>query len=770
MRIGAKDGIGKPARPELHCRRTHPGIPMARRVIIASLGLLIGVGAWIHVRSTQRMKPDHPEPSAPWPAPAVLARLPPDGGPEFNRLVFEKSPYLLQHARNPVDWHPWGEAAFRRARDEDKPVFLSVGYATCHWCHVMERESFEDEEVAQALNRYFICIKVDREERPDIDKIYMDVTQAMTGSGGWPMTVLMTADQKPFFSGTYFPKFGRHGRPGMMDLVPQLGELWKTDRARVLAAADQITGALVEMNRGGSGPPLTGEALTLAFEQLAARYDSVRGGFSRAPKFPTPHHLTFLLRYEHRHDAPQARQMVETTLTHMRRGGLYDHIGFGFHRYSTDPEWRVPHFEKMLYDQALLLMAYVEAYQLTRNESFARTAREIAEYVARDLTSPEGGFYSAEDADSEGEEGKFYLWTAAEVEAVLGAEEAAVFNRVFNIRPEGNFRDEATGQASPRNIPHLDRSLSEHARTLGVEEDALGRRLEESRRRLFAARKQRIHPLKDDKILTDWNGLMIAALAQASAALGEPGYAQAAGKAADFVLTRLSDAGGRLLKRYRLGEAGLPAHLDDYAFMVWGLTELYQATFEPRHLREALRLNDLMIAHFRDGEGGGFFLTADDGEKLLVRAREIYDGALPSGNSVAALNLLRLARLTGRTEYDQEADGIFRVFSESVTRVPSGHTQLMNALDFAMGPSFEVVISSDGLPDALINVLRGRYLPRQVALVRTGGPDAAELAALAPFTEPLTPIDGKPTAYVCRNFACDLPTTDPEQMIRLLSR
>ncbi|MBU0677593.1 MAG: thioredoxin domain-containing protein [Verrucomicrobia bacterium] len=683
-----------------------------------------------------------------------LPSLPPDGGEKFNRLVFSQSPYLLQHAANPVDWYPWGKEAFEKALKEDKPVFLSVGYSTCHWCHVMERESFEDEEVAALMNKFFVCIKVDREERPDIDKVYMDVTQALTGGGGWPMTVIMTPDKKPFFAGTYFPKNGRFGRPGLMQLLPQLGAAWKNDRAKVMEAADGITQELQKSVPSKPGPAPTPSTLTKAFEQLRSSFDSEHGGFSRAPKFPVPHNLMFLLRYWKRTGDPAALQMVEKTLREMRAGGIFDHIGFGFHRYSTDPEWLVPHFEKMLYDQALLAMAYVETYQATGNEFYARTAREIFTYVLRNMTSPDGGFYSAEDADSEGVEGKFYLWTPQQVAEVVGEEAARKFDDIYNIVPGGNFNDEAAGHKTGENIPHLERPLFEKKTDL-----------EDIREQLFRAREKRVHPLKDDKILTDWNGLMIAALAKGGEALGEPAYRAAAVRAADFILRNMRDDKGRLLKRSRLGAAGLCAHLEDYAFFVWGLIEVYESTFEPGYLAQAVDLTDDMLSRFWDDENGGFFLTADDSEQLLVRSKDIYDGATPSGNSVAALNLIRLSRLTGDSTYETRAEEIMKAFPTYVARAPSNLSVLMMALNFAVGPSYEVVISGDQ-PDDLLRELRKGFVPNKVVLLRPDGD--TPITRLSPFTEPLQSIDGKATAYVCRNFACALPTTDAGEMIKLL--
>ncbi len=707
----------------------------------------------------------------PLPSPEELKKLPPDGGPEYNRLVFEKSPYLLQHAANPVDWYPWGEEAFERARREDKPIFLSIGYSTCHWCHVMEKESFEDPEVAALLNESFVCIKVDREERPDIDQIYMAVCQAMTGSGGWPLTIVMTPDKKPFFAGTYFPKYSRAGRIGMMDLVPRLAEIWRTQRDKIEETTQQVVSFLQQTAASAPGDDLGEPILNQAFHQFSSRFDETNGGFGSAPKFPSPHNLTFLLRYWHRTGEDQALHMVERTLQKMRLGGVFDHVGFGFHRYSTDAYWLLPHFEKMLYDQAMLAMAYVEAYQATHNETYAQTAREIFTYVLRDMTSPDGGFYSAEDADSEGEEGLFYLWTPEELREVLGKKEADFVIQLFNVEEGGNFVEEASGQKTGRNILHLEKPLAEYAEEMGTSPEQLARRWEKARQKLFEVREKRVHPLKDDKILTDWNGLMIAALAKGAAALDEPSYAEAAAKAARFVLERLRDPEGRLLKRYRQGEAGLPAHVDDYAFLVWGLLELYESTFEVAFLEHALELNDRMLREFWDEQNGGLFFAADTLDDLLVRNKEIYDGAIPSGNSVAALNLVRLGRLTERPELEEKAGAIVRAFAQQVERAPIGFTQLLSAVDFLLGPSFEVVIAGD--PDRrdtrdMLHALHQTYFPNKVVLLRPEADDAP-IVTIASFTKAQKSLNGKATAYVCQNYACKLPTTDVQEMLSLLT-
>jgi uncharacterized protein YyaL (SSP411 family) len=703
----------------------------------------------------------------------------PESMPEkehHNKLIFEKSPYLLQHAHNPVNWYPWGPEAFRLAQKKDKPIFLSIGYSTCHWCHVMAHESFEDPEVAGLMNEVFVSIKVDREERPDIDSVYMMVCQMLTESGGWPLTILMTPDKKPFYAATYIPKETRFGRIGMLDLIPRVKEMWATRRSEMLNSADQITESISaasrEMSPGASGEALDESTLKLTYDQLSKRFDERYGGFGSAPKFPSPHNLLFLLRYWRRTGSEGALEMVEKTLQEMRRGGIYDHVGFGFHRYSTDSRWLVPHFEKMLYDQALLAMAYTEAYQATGKKEYEEVAQEIFTYVLRDMMQPEGVFYSAEDADSEGVEGKYYVWTLKEAQRVLAPEEATLIVKVFNIRKDGNFTEEVTRKRTESNVLHLRKSVKELASDLKVSEEALQRRLKAIRQTLFAHREKRVHPNKDDKILTDWNGLMVAALSKGSQVFEESEYAEAAERAVDFILTTMRTPGGRLLHRYRDGQATIPAHIDDYAFLIWGLLELYEATFEARYLETALELNRDLIKHFWDEDGGGFYFTADDSEELLVRHKEIYDGAIPSGNSVAMLNLLRLGRLTAKPDLEEKAATIGEVFSESIRESPSAHTQFMAAVDFGIGPSYEVVIvGSSQAKDTkeMVHALHTDFIPNKVVLLRPIDQEASGIERLAKFTKYQTSIDNRATAYVCLNYNCKLPTTDKGKMLELLN-
>jgi len=678
-----------------------------------------------------------------------------------NRLKHEKSPYLLHHADNPVDWYPWSEEAFETARREDKPVFLSIGYATCHWCHVMERESFEDEETARLLNDVFICVKVDREERPDIDSIYMKVCQLMTGSGGWPITIIMTPDKKPFFAATYIPCETRYGRIGLRELIPRIKKLWKEKRAKLDNNAAQIQDALKQIKQPSSAQKLSLEILDKAYEYFARGFDPVYGGFGQAPKFPTPHNLYFLLRYFHRHKNHFALHMVEKTLQGMRRGGIYDHIGFGFHRYSTDERWIVPHFEKMLYDQALLALAYLEAYQFTRKEEYAQTAQKIFTYVLRDMTDARGGFYCAQDADSEGVEGKFYLWTQDEIKKILPPEEATLFLSHYYHPADAEMP--GMQEMSPGHfIGHLAPDSGE-----------IQPITEEIRKKLFNTRKSRVHPLKDDKILADWNGLMIAALARGAQVLDEPLYLKAAQNAADFIFAHMTDKEGKLLHRWRVGDASITGMLDDYAFVVWGLLELYEAGYEAKYLDGALRLTKQMLERFEDKKEGGLFFTSSDAEEVLLRQKEAQDGALPSGNSVAMLNILRLARVTADPELENKANKIAEYFSAQVAQYPAAYTFLLCSLDFAFGPSYEIIIA--GKPDnentrEMIKALHDLYLPNKVVLFLPSAADKKDILRIAPFLKEFSSTDDKARAYVCTNYSCQKPAESAKELIKLLRK
>jgi len=693
-----------------------------------------------------------------------------DSNGPANRLIGEKSPYLLQHAHNPVDWYPWGDEAFDRAAAEDKPVFLSIGYSTCHWCHVMEEESFCDSEVARILNRDFISIKVDREERPDLDHIYMATCQLLTGSGGWPLTIFMTPDKKPFFAGSYFPKTSRFGRMGMLELLPEIANVWEKERQKVTEAIEDILSTLEESLSPASGKSPGGEIVEQVFEELSFQYEYRYGGFGKAPKFPTPGNLLFLLRHWKRTGNPEALQMVEKTLRSMRMGGIYDHVGFGFHRYSTDAQWLLPHYEKMLYDQALMAMVYTEAYQATGKEEYGDTAREIFTYVLRDMKGEEGAFYSAEDADSEGEEGKFYTWTTSEIEKILDHQETLVARKVYNLQDGGNFSSE-TGEPSDQNILHRTDDLDNLAAGLGMSEDELIKILDQARVKLFKTRSGRIHPYKDDKILTDWNGLMIAALAKGAAVFREDKYAAEAEKSVRFILHNMRDGSGRLLHRYREGSADIPGNIDDYAFLIWGLLELYQATFNIPHLEEAVKLSREMISRFWDDEHGGFFFTPQGSGPLPILHKTAMDGATPSGNAVAAMNLLRLGRITADPGLEERVAAIGRAFSNQIQQYPAAFVCFAYTLAMAMDPSQEVVITGD--PDRLdtremAEVLRSEYLPEMVAVFVPTTTDRSRIVSLAPYVTDMKPIKNSATAYVCRNYACQAPTTNIEEMIALV--
>lgn len=686
-----------------------------------------------------------------------------------NHLANEKSPYLQLHAHNPVDWYPWGDEAFRKAKEENKPIFLSIGYATCHWCHVMEQESFSDPLIGEMMNATFVSIKVDREERPDIDSVYMTVAQMLAGGGGWPLNIVMTPDKKPFFAATYIPKEDRFGRAGLLTFIPEVAKAWREKHESIVSSAEQITAGLRHNTSEAAGGTLTKDTLTQAYRELASRFDPIRGGFLPAPKFPAPHQLLFLLRYWKRTGDAKALTIVEKTLDGMRRGGIFDQIGFGFHRYSTDPQWLVPHFEKMLYDQAMLAMAYTEAYQATRKEEYRTTANRILEYVLRDMRAPNGGFYSAEDADSEGKEGKFYLWREPEIRSALGAD-ADLFIATYGVEKGGNFHsDDGDVHA---NILHLTKTPAQIAREQNLPQAEVERRIEASRRKLFEVRQKRVHPPKDDKILTDWNGLMIAALAEAAVVFDRPDYDAAAQRAAGFFLGSMRVNGDRLLHRFRDGDAAIAGKLDDYAFLTWGLLNLYESSFDIRYLQAALDLQRVTLQHFSDAKSGGFFMTADDAEQLLTRPKESYDGAIPSGNSAELLNLIRIGRMTGDASDEATANQLVRAFSAEVTRAPSAHTALLLAFDFALGPTFEIVFA--GQRDAadlqaMRAALAGEFLPNKVVLFRPAGEAAPAVTAIAAFTKPQRALRNRATAYVCTNYVCKLPVTDPAAMVKLLT-
>jgi uncharacterized protein YyaL (SSP411 family) len=682
-----------------------------------------------------------------------------------NRLIKEKSPYLLQHAYNPVDWYPWSNEAFQRAKVEDKPVFVSIGYSTCHWCHVMEKECFDDPEVAQLMNRTFICIKVDREERPDLDAAYMAVCQSMGRNCGWPLNVIMTADKNPFFVASYIPKDNRYGSVGMVSLVPQIGEIWKTRKAELETMGKELKQQVGYQPEAETESQLDKSTLDNAYEQLFLRFDQENGGFGAAPKFPSPHNLLFLLRYWNRTKEKNAWTMVEKTLRAMRLGGIFDQIGFGFHRYSTDTQWLVPHFEKMLYDQALLALAYVEAYQASGAAKFKLTAKETLDYVLRDLVSGEGGFYSAEDADSEGEEGKFYLWIQKEIEQTLPQPNADLAIKLFEVKSEGNYIEQPKGR-NGKNILHFAAPMEQLASESNLTIDELIVRLGKIRNTLFQIRERRVHPAKDDKILADWNGLMIAALARASQVLGEQRYLQAAAKAADFILKEMKTEDGMLYHRYAKGERAVLGFLDDYAYLVFGLLELYEAGFDEKYLQMSIDLTKIMIEQFWDEKNGGFFFTDKSADEAVPRLKQTYDGAAPSGNSVALFNLLRLARLSGESSLEDYAGKLLRAFSEEVKGQPLGHTFMLVGLEFALGPTFNVVLVGDPADKdtiAMLAALRKSYLPNLAVTIWKSEKAMSPVSGVV-----YEKIEGKPTAYVCHDQTCMPPTNNIEKMLELL--
>ena len=670
-----------------------------------------------------------------------------------NRLIHETSPYLLQHAHNPVDWHPWGPEALEKARSEDKPILLSIGYSACHWCHVMERESFENEAIARLMNENFINIKVDREERPDLDTIYMNAVQMMTGHGGWPMTVFLTPKQIPFYGGTYFPPEDRHGMPGFPRLLNAIAEAYRTRSDEIAENAKAVLGELNRVNALGSQQDeLSIEILERAANHLMRSFDPQYGGFGSKPKFPPSMTLTFLLRQYRRTGDTAMLAAVELTLDRMARGGIYDQLGGGFHRYSVDERWLVPHFEKMLYDNALISRLYLDTYLVTGNELYSRVATETLDYVRREMTDPSGGFYSSQDADSEGEEGKFFVWTPAEVEALLGPENASLFCRYFDVSSSGNFE----GQS----ILHIDSDLTAIARLLKVEPEQLAGVIERGRRVLFEAREHRIKPGRDEKVLTAWNGLMLRSFAEATRVLKRDDYREVAIKNAEFLLAHMH-RDGRLLRTHRAGESKLNAYLEDYAYLADGLLSLYEATFDVRWFVEARNLVETMIEQFWDDEGGGFYFTGRDHEELISRTKDVYDNATPSGNSVAVSVLLRLVLFTEEQRYRQLAERTLRLLLGVVQRAPSAFGHLLCAFDLALASPFEIaIIGAAGEPAtaALVDIVFTRYLPNRIVASASASDDTARNIRLL---EGRAEVEGKPTAYVCFNHRCEAPTTDP---------
>jgi uncharacterized protein len=670
-----------------------------------------------------------------------------------NRLIHEKSPYLQQHAYNPVDWFPWGQEALEKAKAENKPIFLSIGYSTCHWCHVMEQECFSDQQVADLLNAAFICIKVDREERPDLDASYMAVCQAMGRSCGWPLNVLMTPKLNPFLATSYIPKYSKPGIIGMMELVPYVVQTWKIQHTQLEIVGADIKDRIASQEKR-EAKHLDKQILQDTFDKLKLDFDRENGGFGRYPKFPTPHKLLFLLRHYRRTGEKSALEMVETTLNKMRQGGIYDQLGFGFHRYSTDPQWLVPHFEKMLYDQALLALAYDEAFLASGAKRFGLAAQEILDYVIRDLANPQGGFFSGQDADSDGKEGAYYLWTLNEVIEILSPADLTLAVHVYGLKAEGNYVE--AGKPSQKNILHIAESLEELAPYEGLTLPELIGRVREIREDLFEARKNRIAPSVDDKVLTDWNGLMIAALAKTGSLLNEPMYVEAAKKTADFLLTQMRK-GDLLYHRFAKGEAAIEGFLDDYALLIFGLIELYEATFEEKYLKAADDLAKVMVAKFWDQKNGGFYQITEN-QTNLPKIKQLYDGAAPSGNSFALHDLVWLGRLTNEPKYDLMANQMVEAFAGEIAENPEAYTYFISQLDFFVGKFFSVVVVGD-LKDEntqkMVNTLKTSYLPSTVISLKAPSKTGLDYQQ----------IDEKATAYVCQNQTCLAPTNNLEQIM-----
>ncbi len=699
-----------------------------------------------------------------------------------NRLITEKSPYLLQHAHDPVDWYSWSEEVFEKAKNEDKPIFLSIGYSTCHWCHVMKEESFNDPQIAELLNTHFIPIIVDREERPDLDNLYMKAVISMTGSGGWPLNIFLTHDKKPFYGGTYFPPEDKWEMSGLKTILASFSNLWKSQRQEVLNTAAVVIDGIIRQRLDKSGPLLDQKVFGKAYERLFSSFDRQFAGFGRGAKFPRPHILSFLLRYWSRFSEPFALEMVEKTLMHMAQGGLYDHIGGGFFRYAVDPEWRIPHFEKMLYDQALISKTYLEAYQATHKDVFAQIAKGTLDYVLRKMSSPEGGFYTGEDADSaldprepeKKKEGAFYLFSQDEIIGTLGKKQAEIFIYYFGLEQTESTAFYADPEVRGKGILSIANSLKNTAMHFNKSEKEVSQILKEGKEKLFAFRSKRPRPSRDEKILVDWNGLMISSLALASRIFDEPWYRMKAEKCAHFILNNLVDHQGKLLHRYCHGEAGIFGMIDDYAFIIQGLLDLYEATFDIVYLKRAKDFTELMIQLFWDEIEGGFFFTPRDEHPLFIRQKEIYDGSIPSGNSVAALNLIRLTKLLVSRENEEKVKSLSHVFSRKILHLPDEFCQFLIALDFALGrPSHEMVFTGNKENETLKRMVLSCYqqfIPNKVMAHRpTAGSELDEVLDIMPHLVNQTPIDGRPTAYMCKNYVCEYPTTSVKKFRQMLS-
>lgn len=670
-----------------------------------------------------------------------------------NRLIHEKSPYLLQHAYNPVDWYPWGEEAFEKARKEDKPIFLSIGYSTCHWCHVMEKESFLNEEVARLLNQNFVSIKVDREERPDIDSIYMDACQLLTGSGGWPLTILITPEKKPFFADTYIPLTSQFGKSGLLEILTDIKKLWISQRQDIIKASEELTSFMKSIQKPTPFSEPDKEIIPVLFKELRNTFDSLYGGFGPAPKFPFPINHLFLLRYWKIFHDPAALNMVTKTLKTIRESGIYDHLGSGFHRYATDLAWRVPHFEKMIYDQALLFLTYAEAFQATKEPLFKNTIDDMYGFILKKMTHPEGGFYTAIDADSDGEEGSYYLWTQKEIQKILSNEETSYFNEAYSIQPKGNYFDTSIGKKTSKNILFLEKPIQTLIEKKDWDKDVVLKTINCARKKLLEARNHRNHPFIDSTILLGWNGLMIAALARASRILSIPDFQKTASAAADFILNNMKTPDGGFWHRYQAKQADVPAILDDYAFFIWGLIELYQATFKSSYLIEADQLMRYTLQHFWDKEYYGFFMNADFSESLPIRKKEFYDGVIPSGNSAAFLDLILLSRLLSDFFYQQKAKEMAKAFFENLKIYPTAHLFFGLGLLHEFGPSAEAIIAGDFQSkdtQEIIKILNHEYNPQLILLYAPLSVNEKTL----PHLDFYYPIDGKPTLYLCQNYQC----------------
>ena len=666
-----------------------------------------------------------------------------------NKLIGETSPYLLQHAHNPVNWYPWGEEAFEKAKAEDKPLLVSIGYSACHWCHVMEHESFEDEVTAAIMNEHFINIKVDMEERPDVDQIYMTFVQMTTGRGGWPMNVFLTPDRLPFFGGTYFPPTSRYNMPGWPQVLLSVAEAYREKRDDLLRSANEILDEMQKAVRAELSPAaVSGELSDAAFKSLERTFDAVNGGFGGAPRFPPSMTLEFLLRYWKRTGNARALEMVEKTAEKMASGGIYDQIGGGFHRYSVDSVWLVPHFEKMLYDNAQLIRIYLHLFQITKKESFRRVAADTLEYVKREMLDDSGAFYSTQDADSEGVEGKFFVWTPDEIAAVLGSD-AQVFNFFYDVSEEGNFEE--------KNILHTPYSLEEAAGVLNIGSDELAEKLQRAREKLFLEREKRPKPFRDEKVITAWNGLMLSAFVEAGVVLENSGYTEVAKRNAEFVLTTLRE-NGRLLRTSKNGKAKLNGYIEDYANLADALIDLYQAVGDTKYLVTAKELADTMIEQFWDAENGGFFFTSNDHEELVLRNKDFYDNATPSGNSTAADVLIKLSKFFSDERYERFGMTVLRLVAPQIARYPNGLGRALSVVEFALGETKEMVIVGPA-NNQLFREAASRYLPFKIMIPTT---EPAADSVIVPLLSGKEALDGKPTAFVCENLACKMPTTDVE--------